>query len=37
MSDMVELMNQGFEAGSSRSSITEQVYELIIKYQTDKL
>jgi hypothetical protein len=37
MSDMVELMNQGFEAGSSRSSITKQVYELIIKYQTDKL
>jgi len=37
MSDMVELMNQGFEAGSSRSNITKQVYELIIKYQTDKL
>ena len=37
MSDMVELMNQGFEVGSSRSSITKQVYELIIKYQTDKL
>ena len=37
MSDMVELMNQGFEAGSSRSSITKPVYELIIKYQTDKL
>ena len=37
MSNMVELMNQGFEAGSSRSVITKQVYNLIIKYQTDTL
>jgi hypothetical protein len=37
MSNMVELINQGFEAGSSRSVITKQVYNLIIKYQTDTL
>lgn len=37
MSNMVELINQGFEAGSSGSVITKQVYNLIIKYQTDTL
>ena len=37
MSNMVELINQGFEAGSSRSVITKQVYNLIINYQTDTL
>jgi ABC-type uncharacterized transport system auxiliary subunit len=37
MSNMVELINQGFEADSSRSVITKQVYNLIIKYQTDTL
>lgn len=37
MSDMIELINKGFDAGNSRSDISETVYEKIIKYQTEKL
>jgi hypothetical protein len=37
MSDMIELINKGFDAGNSRSDISKTVYEKIIKYQTEKL
>lgn len=37
MSDMVELINQGFDAGSSRTSVSIPTYKKIIKYQSEKI
>ena len=37
MSDMVELINQGFDDGTSRTSVSIPTYKKIIKYQSEKL
>lgn len=37
MSDMIELINQGFNAGASRTKVSIPTYKKIIKYQTAKL